>query len=85
MCVDPLRLQSFLSASLIQSFCPCLVGVSDFERSLANKPKPSKLTRSFPLEPSDHVSQGQRCLHQKKVRPFQLLRAGPVGVRHKPS
>lgn len=54
------------------------VGVFGFEPSLTNKPKPSKLTPTFPLEPSNHVDQGQRCLHQK-MRPFQLLQAGPVG------
>lgn len=66
-------------------FLPLPVGVSDFECSLTNKPKPSKLIPSLPLEPSDHVSQGQRYLYQKKERPSQLLRAGPVKVRHKPS
>lgn len=54
------------------------VGVFGFEPSLTNKPKPSKLTPSLPLEPSNHVNQGQRCPHQK-MRPFQLLQAGPVG------
>lgn len=76
VCVCPLPITNTV-------FLPLPVGVSDFECSLTNKPKPSKLTPSLPLEPSDHVDQGQRCLHQKKVRHFQLLRAGPVKVRHK--
>lgn len=63
VCVHPLPITNTVSLTLP-------VGVSDFECSLTNKPNPSKLTPSLPLEPSDHAGQGQRCLHQKKVRPF---------------
>lgn len=65
--------------SITNAVFPSLpVGVFGFEHSHTNKPKPSKLISSLPLEPSDHGDQGQRCPHQK-VRPFSSHRLDQLG------